>query len=174
MIKIAVTGPESTGKSTLAEDLAKEFDTVWVPEFAREYLAGTQGKYEKKDLEIIAKGQMKLEAMYMEKAHNNILICDTEATVLKIWCEVKYGGTLSVIEDWYRKSDYDLYLLMYIDLAWEYDPLREHPDKREFLFQLYLQTLQANNKSFKIIRGNYETRKKEAITAIRALIDSGM
>ncbi|MCC5928950.1 MAG: ATP-binding protein [Cyclobacteriaceae bacterium] len=174
MIKIAVTGPESTGKSTLASDLAKEFDTVWVPEYARYYLANKQGGYEKKDLEIIARKQKQLEADYLKRARNNILICDTDATVLKIWCEVKYGTSLPVIEEWYQNADYNLYLLNYVDLPWEYDPLREHPDKREFLFQLYLQTLESANKPFKIIQGDRENRRKVAISAIYEVLGSGL
>lgn len=169
MIKIAVTGPESTGKSTLASEMARKFNTVWVPEYAREYLSKTNGIYDKADLEKIAIGQMQLEAEYAKKAENNILVCDTDATVLKIWSEVKYGNSLPIIENWFRRSDYDLFLLTNVDLPWEYDPLREHPDKRELLFQLYFLTLESAKKNFRVIEGDSEMRKKMAIEAIEEI-----
>ena len=128
--KVVVLGPECAGKSELSEYLARAFNTVWVPEYAREYLDKLAKPYGPEDLPLIAKGQLMLEDE-METKANRTLICDTDLYVIKIWSMFKYGycdpAILKAIES--RKCD--LYLLTYIDIPWAYDPLREHPDQRE-------------------------------------------
>ena len=108
--RIAIVGSESTGKSELSEALAEHYNTVWVPEYAREYLEKINRAYVFEDLKIIADGQMHLEDAY-EKKTNNILFCDTNLTVIKIWSEFKFGK----IDDWIineiKKRKYDLHLL---------------------------------------------------------------
>ncbi|MCD4730544.1 MAG: ATP-binding protein [Bacteroidales bacterium] len=163
--KIAITGPESTGKSFLAEKLARHFHTVWVPEFARVFIDHLDRDYSYDDILFIAKSQMESEAVANDRA-KDFLFCDTELIVTKIWCEYKYGKCHQWILDNLEKSNYDLYLLLNIDLPWQPDSQREHPDNREKLFDLYLKELNSRGLPFEIIDGNGEERMQKAIKII--------
>lgn len=168
MYKIAVTGPESTGKSALCEALAKHFNTCWVPEFARTYLAGRTPPYAKEDLDLIATGQLNAEKEMLSKA-NNILFCDTDMTVMKVWSEHAFGSCSPLIEKLYREQSYDAYLLCDIDLPWEPDPLREHPDLRSYFFDTYHTLLKPHQNKLIIISGSGKSRVENAIHALRIL-----
>jgi NadR type nicotinamide-nucleotide adenylyltransferase len=163
--KIAITGPESTGKSILAEQLAFHFHTAWVPEYAREYLENIGRPYEEKDILSIAKGQLASEAAYMKSA-DKYLFCDTELLVTKIWSEVKYNRCDHWIRETIEQHRYDLYLLCDIDLPWEYDPMREHPDKRQYLYDLYYNELNNRRFPFAVIRGTGAGRLPFAVKTI--------
>lgn len=167
-MKIAITGPESTGKTTLAQDLAKEFNTIWIPEFAREYLEQKGGKYNFEDIEIIAREQEKS----WKKANNKELVFfDTEFTVLKIWSEIKFGKVSSYIIDSLENQDFDHYFICDPEgVEWEEDPLREHPERREEFFELYLRVMHSNNRSFTILSGDWNNRLKKAIEQVNKLI----
>lgn len=166
MKRIAVTGPESTGKSALSEALAQEFNTVFVPEIARSYLQELQKPYEETDLLKIAIQQCAAEDE-ASLSSPPLLICDTDMLVLKIWSEVKYGRVHPFIMNQYRRRKYDLILLMDIDLPWEEDPLREHPDKRSWLYGLYKSALEESGQVFEVINGSGSVRTERAIEAIR-------
>ncbi|MEJ2004949.1 MAG: ATP-binding protein, partial [Cyclobacteriaceae bacterium] len=88
-LKIGITGPESSGKTWMARHLADRFNDVWLPEYAREYLMKTGGEYGINDLHIIAKEQLHREKEYLNKS-KNILFCDTDIVVLKIWFAHKF------------------------------------------------------------------------------------
>jgi NadR type nicotinamide-nucleotide adenylyltransferase len=163
--RIAITGLESTGKSELAEGLAKHYNTLWVPEYAREYLNHLDRPYEYKDILAIAMGQVRGEEQLLKKVQG-FLFADTEMLVLKIWSEVKYGNCHPWILDRLNKQQYDLYLLPDIDLPWQPDPLREHPDKRKELFELYLGELKKQNLPFEIVNGFGKKRLKNAVEKI--------
>ena len=144
--KIAIVGPESTGKSTLAEGLAKHYQTVWVPEYARGYLNKLGRGYDQSDLIKIAHGQLRLEDEWENDA-KRFLFCDTNLVVIKIWSDFKYGNCAPEILQRMHERKYDLHLLTNIDLPWEADPQREHPDKRLELFNLYEKDLGHNHKN---------------------------
>jgi len=163
--KIAITGPESTGKSLLAEQLAHHYKTVWVPEYARTYLEKLNHPYQETDIIKIAKGQIREELLRQNQA-SRFLFCDTEIVVVKIWSEVKYNRCHPWILKMIENHRYDLFLLCDIDLPWEPDPLREHPDKRKFLFDLYHQELSGRKFPFYIVTGEGESRKSNAISFI--------
>jgi NadR type nicotinamide-nucleotide adenylyltransferase len=172
LIRIAITGPESTGKSDLAKALAEYYQTVWVPEYAREYLNNLNRDYIYKDILLIAKGQVKGEEEILEKT-NRFLFADTEMIVLKIWCEVKYRKCHPWILNQLAKQKYDLYLLTDIDLPWQPDPLREHPDKRRELFNLYLDELKKKDLPFEIVSGFGDQRLANAIEIIEKRFKTG-
>ena len=86
MLRIAITGPESSGKTTLASALSEHYKVFFIPEFAREYLEKTKGKYTLEDLDSIARGQLKS----LLSCENKIIICDTDFSVLEIWSQYKY------------------------------------------------------------------------------------
>jgi len=166
MIKrVAITGPESTGKSELAKSLAEYYNTVWLPEYSREYLKQKKGTYEFDDIVEIAKGQLKREDEMALKA-NEYLFCDTDLFVTKIWSEYKYGKCDHWIFEKILTHQYDLHLLMDIDLDWKPDPLRENPDDRQKLFDIYMEELAQYKYPFFIIDGKGEARVKAAIQVI--------
>lgn len=166
VIRIALFGPESTGKSTLANQLAEHFNTVFVPEFARDYL---QEKWDKTaqicdvdDMLPIAYGQTQLENELLSKA-NKFLFCDTNLMVTKVFSEVYYNYCDPFLEEAAKKHEYDLVFLTDIDVPWEKDDLRDKPQGREAYFEVFKQTLIDNNNPFIILSGNKEIRLKNAI-----------
>ncbi|MBZ0244000.1 MAG: ATP-binding protein [Bacteroidales bacterium] len=167
--RIAITGPESTGKSWLAEKLAAHYDTCWVPELARSYLATKGQDYLPRDIENIARGQMALEKSKSGEA-NKLLFMDTEMLVCKIWLEFVFGQQSDFIEKAVLQQDYDLYLLCDIDLDWEPDPLREHPHQREELFEKYEKWLNHYGFRYVIISGKDNKRLENAVNAVNEIV----
>ena len=165
VLKIAITGPESTGKSILAEQLANHYHTVWVPEFARSYIDKLDKPYVAQDILTIAKGQLYYEQQLLKKA-NHVLFCDTELIVTKIWSEVKYGYCDPWILENIDQNRYYLFLLCDIDLPWIDDPQREHPHLREKLYDLYFQELTKRKFPFRIVSGIGDLRLENAIRSI--------
>ena len=172
MKKVIVIGPESTGKSTLCEQLAKYYNTSWVPEYAREYLLQHGTDYTYDNLLTIAKGQVALEESYIVKAANaNVLFIDTDQYVMKVWCEFVFGKCHPWILDQITKRKYDLYLLCNIDLPWVKDILREYPDlaSRQQLYNIYKSILSNQSGPWIEISGNYDERFQKAIHAVNDL-----
>ena len=163
--RISITGPESTGKSELAEQLAKHFNTMWVEEYAREYLNSIGRPYNYADILEIAKKQFNNEFELLPRA-SDYLFCDTDLIVTKIWCDVKFDKCHEWIEENILKHKHDLYLLCDIDLPWADDPLREHPDKRKYLFDLYLKELKQKKLPYEIVSGIGNDRLQNAIKII--------
>jgi len=163
--KIAITGPESTGKSLLAEQLAFRYKTIWVPEYAREYLKDLDRQYNETDVVNIAKGQIRNEQSKLKLA-TQFIFCDTELIVTKIWSEVKYSRCDPWILRNIEHHKYDLFLLCNIDLPWVDDPLREHPDRRKYLFDLYYNELITRKFPFYVISGEGDARLANAVTFI--------
>jgi len=154
-MRFAITGPESSGKTTLAKELALINDGVWIPEFAREYLENLPYNYQLEDLDKIALSQLTL----WEKSNDKILtFFDTEMLVMKIWSEFKYNSCSPFILTALENQSFDHYFLCRPDIAWEEDPLREHPEKREELFELYLKELKIRNLPFTIVEGDLYKR----------------
>lgn len=163
--RVAITGPESTGKTKLTAWLANAYETMWVPEYAREYLEENGPDYTLNDVVAIARGQLAQENTVAENTQK-ILFCDTDLLVTKIWCEVVFGTCPEWIEQQFRTHRYDLYLLCYPDIPWEPDPLRENPDDRVELFALYLKALEENNLPFRVVKGLGDIRFKNARTFV--------
>ncbi|MFT2007448.1 ATP-binding protein [Pontibacter sp. 13R65] len=158
MLKISVTGPESTGKSTISEKLAQHYNTVWVPEYARTYIGNLNRPYTLTDLEAIAREQLAQEAQLERQANHNLLFADTDLLVLKIWSENAFGQCPAWILDQLQQHKYNLYLLMGVDLPWEPDPQREHPHLRQHFYDLYKKELQQLQVPFVEISGLQEER----------------
>jgi len=173
-IKVVLFGPESTGKTTLSKQLATHYNTVWVEEFARDYLQkkwDIEGEIcEPKDLLPIARGQMKLENEYAKKA-NKVLICDTDLLETKVYSEAYYSGTCDpVLEKYAIENTYDVYFLTYIDTPWEKDDLRDKPHERIAMFEAFEKALKKYNKSYVLLKGDETSRLKTAIEHIDKLI----
>jgi NadR type nicotinamide-nucleotide adenylyltransferase len=174
IVKIVLFGPESTGKTTLSRYLARHYNTVWTPEFAREYLQkkwnNERKTCEKEDLIPIAIGQMKLENKLAKKA-DKILICDTDLLETKVYSEEFYGGFVDKkLDEAANKNQYDLYLLTYIDTPWEEDDLRDRPEQRLEMFHAFEKSLKDHNKPYILLKGDKETRLKIATKAIDKIL----
>jgi len=163
--RIAIIGPESTGKSELCQQLAAHYQTEWVPEFARFYLDRLDRPYEKQDLKVIAETQLIWEDDKAEYA-NDYLFCDTNLIVIKVWSDYKYNSTDAWIEEQLSKRYYDYYLLNNIDIPWTPDPQREHPNLREHFFKVYEKYLQRNELPYSVVSGIEGERKKSALIAL--------
>ncbi len=176
VIKVVLFGPESTGKTTLAADLARYYNTVWVPEYAREYLQNKWNRERKtcepKDLLPIAEGQMRMENKRAKKA-NKVLICDTDLLETKVYSEAYYIGHCDpILEKYALENSYDLYFLTYIDVPWEKDDLRDKPLERERMFQYFKGTLDKFNRKYIILQGDKNTRLNKAIQHINKLLNA--
>ena len=169
-MRISLTGPEAVGKSTLAAQLAKHFGTVFVPEYAREYLTENGPTYTLADLENIARAQIIEEDQGAGKG-NGLLFCDTDLLVIKVWAENAFNTCPPWVEAALRRPRYALTLLLAPDLPWHPDPLREHPNPadRWRFHARYRQLLQELNWPFIEIAGPAETRLPRAVAAVLKL-----
>lgn len=175
LIKVVIYGPESTGKTTLASQLASYYKTEWVPEYAREYLQDKWDKEKKTcephDLLPIAEGQMRLENEIARNA-NKILVCDTDLLETKVYSEAYYVGNCDpLLEKYALENTYDLYLLTDIDIPWEKDDLRDKPNERKRMFNYFKSALEEHNRDFVILSGDKATRLKSAIQHIDKLLN---
>lgn len=152
-IKIAFTGPECSGKSTMARWLAKELSFDLVKEYAREYLKD-KSAYSIDDLDMIASKQFERNSVEGD------LVVDTEMLVMKIWFEEKYQRVSENILQLLERQQIDLYFLCKPDFNWVSDPLRENANDRERLFEIYESNLKKFNLSYCVLSGSESERKK--------------
>ena len=182
IVKVVVIGPESTGKSSLCEQLANHYKTEWVKEYAREYLLANGTEYSYDNLLEIAKGQFALEKAAIQLVEDKnttsdandlpeIVLIDTNMYVLKVWCEFVFEKCHPWILNQIVENSYDLYLLCDIDLPWVKDELREYPEVgiREKLYHHYKDLLINQSTPWVNISGNYQQRVEKAVNAIDSI-----
>lgn len=166
--KILITGPESSGKTTLGMELSQELECLFVPEYARQFLEDTAGEYVESDLADIAEGQLEQEDQAASQG-GDWVVCDTSMLVMKIWGQHKYGNVdhriLQELEDRY----YDLVILCKPDFEWEYDTLRENPDDGEFFFRWFERELEALGWNYIVAEGLVEERLLKSLSAVSDL-----
>lgn len=175
IVKIVLFGPESTGKTTLAKELAAYFNTVWVPEYMRTYLEKKWNEENRsceiEDLIAIAIGQMSSENEKTKSA-NRVLFCDTDLLEIKVYSQVYYQGYCDpMIAQYADRNTYDLYLLTYIDVPWEADVLRDKPFEREQMFANFKKALEDHNKPYVVLTGSLEERLHYAINQVEKLLN---
>ncbi|MFM7006651.1 MAG: AAA family ATPase [Flavobacteriales bacterium] len=158
-LRLAFTGPESSGKTTLANWCAAHFELPVIEEFARTYLQD-RPTYVRQDLDIMAQQQVALWP-------SGGFVADTEMHVFQIWSDVKYAEVSLSIQDLLKAQQFDHYFLCAPDIPWEEDPLRENPHDRQQLFALYLKQLEENNRSYTILEGPLE--KRQELIKVRVL-----
>jgi NadR type nicotinamide-nucleotide adenylyltransferase len=172
--KVVAIGPESTGKTTLCQQLAAHFGGVYCPEYARSYLLQHGANYQFDTLLRIAKGQMEAEiaaAHHWQAASNNreLLFLDTNQYVMKVWCEYVFNDCHTWILNQIAQRPYHLYLLCKPDIPWVRDALREYPDEkpRQTLYHHYRDLLVQQQVPWVEISGNYAQRLPLAVQAVK-------
>lgn len=166
--RVCVFGPESTGKTTLARDLARQYQTVWVSEHARPLLDVKQGRCDPEDIPMIVHGQVASEEALARQA-NRVLFCDTDVLTTTIWSRVLFGQCPQWIDDLARQRTYDLYLLLDVDVPWVDDEQRYLPHKRREFFDLCEQALRKDGRRYVRLSGTWEDRFRGACEAVDAL-----
>lgn len=173
MIKVVITGVESSGKTTLAQGLAQKYQAPVAAEFARGFLENVNGRYHQNDLDKILKGQL-LSEQTLRSSDTSLMICDTGPYVIKVWSMFRYGRVSSYIIEEINKYHADLYVLPdFRDLPYEDDPLREHPDFKDRcrLFDMYLTELINQNAPFIVPSGGREQRLLQVSDVIASLFE---
>jgi NadR type nicotinamide-nucleotide adenylyltransferase len=171
-IKVVITGPESTGKSTLTEFLANHYNTVFVPEYARTYIENLSRPYQFSDVEHIANKQIEDVSTFTPLA-NKILFIDTYLIITKVWFDVVYKKGPEWLDKSIRNSKIDLFLLCNTDIPWTPDPVRENGgEMREFLFQAYQKELEHYGFNYRIVGGLGNKRQQEAITIVDEFLNT--
>jgi NadR type nicotinamide-nucleotide adenylyltransferase len=168
MLKIAIVGPESSGKSTLAQELLLRARACYVSEVAREYLDDLDRAYEEADLLEIARAQASNEEL-IGSEFKGLMVCDTDLITIRIWSEEKFGRCHPWILEQSEKRHYDLWLLCKPDIPWEPDPQRENPHDRDRLFAKYQALLDWLERPYRIVEGGREERVQAALVAINEL-----
>ncbi len=171
--RVVLTGSECVGKTTLAQDLARHFATVWVREFGREYV-DTIGRWpDASDVDPIARGQIALEEASLRKA-NRIAIQDTDLISTAVYAEHYYGSCPAWIIDETMCRKASLYLLLDIDVPWIPDPPnRDRGHMREAMQALFRDALAARGIEWVDIRGNWDERRERAIQAVEKVLRTG-
>jgi NadR type nicotinamide-nucleotide adenylyltransferase len=165
-VNIVISGPESTGKSTLAMGLASHYNTVFVPEYAREYIENINRPYTFADIEHIA--QKQLAEFENHQAHaNQILFLDTYLIITKVWFDVVFGKVPDWIDKTLKHTPIHLYLLCNTDIEWIPDSVRENGgEMRNVLFNRYLAEIMHYGFPYHIVSGVGNERLECAILAI--------
>lgn len=165
--RIVITGPESTGKTELAQALAEKFDTVWIPEYARHYIENLDRPYDYDDVVQIARYQVAQETEFTLKIGKGILIFDTWLIITKVWFDLVFGKCPEWISEHIRSSKIDLFLVCDTDLPWIADLVRENGgEKREQLFQLYCNEIRSFGFNYEIVGGFGAARTENAMNAL--------
>ncbi len=169
--KVVITGPESTGKTHLAHSLASCFNTLWVPEYAREYISGLKRNYNYNDVEHIASEQVRLEKHYLRKVQD-ILFYDTDLIVTKVWFKVVYGRCPGWIDEVILNNLADLFLVCNTDIPWVPDPLRENGgEMREVLMEMYITEINITGAPWKLVTGKGEQRINSAVDTVKTFFN---
>jgi NadR type nicotinamide-nucleotide adenylyltransferase len=164
--RICLTGPECTGKTTLAQRLARELGAIWVPEFAREHAETCGHPLTAADVEPIARGQIANE----DRAEGDIIILDTDLISTVVYARHYYGACPAWIEEAARARRADLYLLLDTDVPWQPDAARDAGgDQREDLFDAFRGALDEFETRWLIVSGTWDERRNAINSASKKL-----
>lgn len=171
LVKIAVVGPESTGKSTITKALAKHFKTFWVPEYSRYYCENLTAPCTLQDETNMFYGQIALEKSVESLVENGLLFSDTTILTVKIWSDYQLGETPQVVLQEIKNRQYDFYILLKNDIPWQDDPLRDFKGMSGYFFDIWKKELDAINANYVEV-GGLETREENAVKAVQQFLES--
>jgi|WetSurMetagenome_2_1015567.scaffolds.fasta_scaffold175974_2 nicotinamide riboside kinase len=172
VIRVVLTGPECTGKSTLAMQLASHYNTIYIPEYAREYVAGLTRPYTYFDVEHIAETQI-IQLNEFCPGANKILFLDTYLIITRVWFDVVFHRHPVWIDEELARNQIHLYLLCNTEISWEPDPVRENGgSQREYLFSRYRSELESWGCNYGIVSGTGTTRLQNAILLVDNFLKS--
>ena len=169
--RVTIVGAESTGKTTLARNLAEHYKTVWVPEYAREYLDNKDAHCELCDIPHIAKGQMESESQLARRS-NRVMFCDTDLMTTTVWSDHYFGQCPEWIRRAADEQNNDLCLLTDVDVPWVADPQRDRPHMRDYFHERFRRELESRQRRFVIINGSFDERFKKAIRAVDDMLQT--
>jgi NadR type nicotinamide-nucleotide adenylyltransferase len=176
--RVVVTGPESTGKTTLARDLASSFRTTWVPEFARGYLDARYAGQppmsppcREEDIPEIARGQIESEERQARDAHR-LLFCDTDLYLTVLYAEEYFAACPAWIREAASRRSYHLHLLLDVDVPWVNDPQRDLPHRRRGFFDRLRTELERDGRPYAVVSGPWDERRERATQAVRSILPS--
>lgn len=170
--RIVVTGPESTGKTTLAAALAARFDAPWVPEASRRFVETVSSMLSAETVEPIARLAMQLDDAAAAAAPP-LLFLDTDLVSTVVYARHYYGATPAWIASEARARRGDLYLLCLPDLPWEPDGVRDRPAARGLLLAEFREALGTLGAPVVEIAGTGTARTDAAVRAVEALLRGG-
>jgi NadR type nicotinamide-nucleotide adenylyltransferase len=170
--RVCVFGPESTGKTTLARRLAEHFGTVFVPEYARTLLEARGGKLAEDDMTRIARGQIASEESLARNARG-VLICDTDVLTTLVWSEALFARVSPWVRSQAEARDYNLYLLLDVDVPWVDDPVRYLPKERREFFERCKAALELRGRRYVHLQGTWEERFAQACRAVEKVMNEG-
>ena len=165
VIRVALIGPECTAKSSLSKALALHYNTLYIEEYSREYIASLDRAYLLEDILVIAQEQLIQELTAIPNA-NKLIFVDTELIVSKVWCEDVFQITPKWFKERLAPLKYDLYLLTYPDIPWVADSVRENGHRRDYFYNWYQRELQAINATYKVVTGDGNNRLNNCIAFI--------
>lgn len=165
---VVITGPESTGKSTLTKQLGDYFNMPYILEIARNYVQNLDRKYNKSDVIEIAKLQIITEQEILRQKPEFVFI-DTDLIITKIWLQHVYNDYPTWVDEYLQKTPRHCHLLCYFDLEWKSDPVRENPDLREYLFNKYKAEVEKLSINYHIIKGKNKERLNSALRFLQGI-----
>lgn len=169
--KIVISGPESSGKTTLFNDLCNSYSLIGVSEYARDYIGNLKRSYSYDDILLIADKQYKNEQILL-KSKEPFVLTDTDLLTLEIWCEFKYNKCHPFIKDKLRANLPNVYLLCHPEVPWEYDSQRENPNDRMALFEIYKNKIKSLGVDYQVLKGDRLTRLRHTKRIINSIENS--
>lgn len=168
VIKIVITGPESSGKSWLCKELANHFKAPWVPEYARKYLEDNGSDYDFETLEIIREKHLQFQQQFLDQ-NPELIFLDTDLINFKVWEQLVFGKTHNDLKADMRQESDHRYLITYPDIPWEPDVLRENPHDRLSIYEAHQKEIETLNRPYQIVKGQKKARLRNAIAAVKSL-----
>lgn len=167
--RVCIFGPESTGKSTLSKNLAKHYQTVAVPEYARVFLDSRDNVLDLDEFKFYARGQLASEDALARSA-NRVLFCDTDALTTLMWSEWLYKEQDPWIVALAEQRNYDLYLLTDVDVPWVFDPQRYLPEERKQFHDYCKAILEKFSRRYVEVKGSWDERFETAVRAVDSIM----
>jgi len=155
MIKIVITGPESTGKTTMAKRLSNYLKEPFVPEFARYFIPTLKEPYTASNLVDMARGQLFWHQLYKSNA-SKVLLCDTGVEAIDIWFQYRFGSIDPQIRALFTADEDCFYFVCKPDIPWVDDPLRETPHQRPQIFDSFISLFNQFEKKYLVVEGSNE------------------